>query len=412
MSRGASSGAKSSREISLEDVRIGMIKRLRAAQPEIVAAIVARVAGAYGSVGSKDAEYQAGLCKAVTAVVDYFLTGVEEGEDWSGPIPSAATTQAHRAARNGITLETLVLRYIAGHRLLGELVMDEADRSGFSRHGPALRQLRETQELLLERVMAVIANEHRQEVERLGRTTEQCRRELVQKLLAGERIDADLNYDFDAWHLGMIAMGTRVDLVVRDLADKLGCQLLLVPRSDEFLSAWLGSQREFAVADVERLLSAKAPTSVSLVVGERTRGIEGWRLTHWQAEEALWVALRDPQVLTRYADVPLLAAALRDDTLARSLKEIYLSPLDTTRDGGVVLRETLRAYFENENNVTVASARLDVDRGTLSKRLRTVEHQLGRLLYTCQAELVVALRLEELHKISCAVEPRAERQVV
>lgn len=378
-----------------------MIERLRSQQPAIEAAIVAHVAAVYGSVESEDAEYQAGLCAAVAAVVDYFLTGVEQGEEWSGPVPSAAIAQARRAARNGVTLDTLVLRYIAGHRRLGELVMDEADRSNFSGHEPALRQLRATQELLLEHLMAVITNEYRQEIERMGRSAEQCRRELVQKLLARERVDAtDLGYDFDAWHLGIIAKGTKASMVVQNLAATLGCQLLSVGRSGDSLSAWLGKQQKFAVADVERLLPAKKTLAdVSLIVGEPAEGIEGWRLTHWQAEEALWVALRAPQMLTRYADIPLLAAALRSHALAASLKAIFLSPLGGPKDGGIELCQTLRVYFETEYNATATSAKLDVNRSTVHERLCKVEERLGRLLSTCQAELAVALRLEELPEI-------------
>lgn len=390
-----------SRERSLENVRTGMIEHLRAAQPDIVAAIVTRVAGVAGSAESEDAEYQVGLRVAVAAVVDYFLTGVERGEDWSGPIPSPATTQARRAARSGVSLETLVLRYIAGHRLLGEFVMDEADRSGFSSHGSALRQMHRTQDSLLERLMTVIIHEHRKELERWGRSTEQHRRELTQKLLAGEHVDsADLDYNFDAWHLGMVAIGTSANLVVRDLAEILACQLLLVPRSDTSWSVWLGKQQEFAITDIERSLAAKAPTSVSLAVGEVANRIEGWRQTHRQAEEALWVALRAPRTLTRYADVLLLAAALRDEVLAQSLKEIYLWPLGGQKNSGVILRQTLRAYFETEHNARAVSAKLDVDRSTVGKRLRIVEERLGRPLHTCQAELAVALRLEELDE-SC-----------
>jgi hypothetical protein len=392
--------SRNGRATTREDVRATVIGGLRSQQPMIEAAIVAHVAAVYESVESTDAEYQAGLGAAVAAVVDYFLTGVEQGEEWPGPVPSAAIAQARRAARNGVTLDTLVLRYIAGHRRLGELVMDEADRSNFSSQGPALRQLRATQELLLEHLVAVITNEHRQEVERMGRSKEQCRRELVQKLLARERVDAtDLGYDVDAWHLGIIAKGTKASMVVENLAATLGCQLLPVGSTSDSLSAWLGKQKKFAVADVERLLPAKALTEVSLVVGEPAKGIEGLRLTHWQAGEALWVALRAPQALTRYADIPLLAAAMRNQALATSLKTIFLSPLGAPRDGGVELRQTLRAYFENEYNVTAAAAKLDVNRSTVHDRLRRVEKRLGRLLSTCQAELAVALRLEELSEV-------------
>jgi hypothetical protein len=391
----------SGRATTREDVRATVIGGLRSQQPMIEAAIVTHVAAAYESVESTDAEYQAGLGAAVAAVVDYFLTGVEQGEEWRGPVPSAVIAQTRRAARNGVTLDTLVLRYIAGHRRLGELVMDEADRTNFSSQGPALRQLRATQELLLEHLVAVITNEHRQEVERIGRSKEQYRRELVQKLLARERVDATgLGYEFDAWHLGIIAKGPKASMVVDNLAATLGCQLLPVGRTGDSLSAWLGKQQKFAVADVERLLPPKKTLAdVSLIVGEPAEGIEGWRLTHWQAEEALWVALRAPQVFTRYADIPLLAAALRNHALAASLKTIFLSPLGGSRDGGVELRQTLRVYFENEYNVTATSAKLDVNRSTVHDRLRRVERRLGRLLSTCQAELAVALRLEELPEI-------------
>jgi len=167
MSRNANGRAS-----SLEDVRADLVKRLRARQPEIEAAILVHVRASYGSTGSEDAEYQAGLGAAVAAVVDYALTGIEQGEEWSGPIPSAAITQARRAARNGVNLDTLVLRCIAGHRLLGEFVMDDADRSGYSSHAHALRQLHRTQESLLERLTAAVASEHRREVERMGRSTD------------------------------------------------------------------------------------------------------------------------------------------------------------------------------------------------------------------------------------------------
>jgi hypothetical protein len=44
-------------------------------------------------------------------------------------------------------------------------------------------------------------------------------------------------------------------------------------------------------------------------------------LTHHQAREAHGLAIHMPQRLVWYADAPLLAAALRNDTLARSLKQ-------------------------------------------------------------------------------------------
>lgn len=382
---------------SVEDVRDGLVKRLRGRQPEIAAAILVHVRALYGSTGSEDTEYQAGLSAAVAAVVDYALTGIEQGEEWSGPIPSAAITQARRAARNGVNLDTLVLRYIAGHRLLGEFVMDEADRSGYSSHSHALRQLRRTQESLLERLTAAVAGEHLQEVERMGRSTEQCRRELVQKLLDGEPIDtAQLDYHFDVWHLGMIATGTGAEKAVRGLADGLGHQLLPVSCGEGTVWAWLGGRRKLAITDIERVLAANGVAGVSLAIGEPRRRIDGWRQTHREAQAALAVALRMPPGLTRCADVPLEAALLQNPVLARLLIETHLSPLDSLRIGGPTARETLRAYIACNHNISSAAHKLKVTRHTVENRLHQIEQLFDRPLRTCLVSLELALRLEDL----------------
>ncbi len=374
-----------------------MVKRLRGRQPEIAASILVHVRALYGSTGNEDTEYQAGLSAAVAAVVDYALTGIEQGEEWSGPIPSAAITQARRAARNGVNLDTLVLRYIAGHRLLGEFVMDEADRSGYSGHDNALRQLRRTQESLLERLTAAVASEHRQEVERMGRSTEQCRRELVQKLLDGEPIDtAQLDYHFDVWHLGMIATGTGAEKAVRGLADGLGRQLLPVSCGEGTVWAWLGGGRKLAITDIERVLAANGVAGVSLAIGEPRRRIDGWRQTHREAQAALSIALRMPPGLTRCADVPLEAALLQNPVLARLLIETHLSPLDSLRIGGPIARETLRAYIACNHNISSAAHKLKVTRHTVENRLHQIEQLFDRPLRTCLVSLELALRLEDL----------------
>jgi hypothetical protein len=379
---------------ALESVR-AVVDCLRARQPEIAAAILVHVCALYGSAGSEDAEYQAGLSAAVAAVVDYALTGIEQGEEWSGPIPSTAITQARRAARNGVHLDTLVLRYIAGHRLLGEFVADESDRH--SVHGHAVRQLRATQEALLERLTAAVASEHRQEVERMGRSAEQCRRELVQKLLDGEPIDtARLGYDFDVWHLGMIATGAGAERAVRGLTDGLGRQLLRVVCGEGTVWAWLGGRRRLAIPDVERVLVAERIPDVSLAIGESRRGIDGWRQTHREAQAALSVALRMPPGLTRCADVPLEAALLQNPVLAGLLIETHLSPLDSLRIGGPVARETLRAYIACNYNISSAAHKLKVTRHTVENRLHQIEQIFDRPLRTCLVRLELALRLKDL----------------
>jgi PucR C-terminal helix-turn-helix domain/GGDEF-like domain len=377
---------------SLEWVRAGLIVRLRARRSELEEAIVARVLAMSGPVGDEDAEYVAGLQAAVTAAVEFSFAGIEQGEAWEGPIPRAAVVQAHRAARYGVSLDTVLRRYAAGERLLGYFVMDEADRFP----GDALRDVLRTQGVLVDRLMAAIGTEYMREVDRAGGSSEQHRAEHVQRLLAGTLVGpVELDYELDAWHVGLIATGADAAKIVEGFAEGLRCQLLLVPR-DESVWAWLGGQRRLMIADIERLFSDNGRAGVSLAVGEVASGVDGWRMTHWQAQRALWVALRDPQAFTRYADVLLLASALQDDVLARSLKEVYLSPLGSKKNGAAVSYETLRTYFAVGRNAAKAAASLEVDRHTVERRLHRIEERLGRSLHTCQAELEVALRLDTL----------------
>jgi PucR C-terminal helix-turn-helix domain/GGDEF-like domain len=384
-------------EESVESIRAGLAERLRGRRSELEEAIVARfLETGFDPALGEDAEYIAGARAAVAEAVDYGLTAIERGEEWLGSIPPTAVAQARRAARNSVSLERVLLRNNAGHALLGDFVMQEAEHSDLSSQRIALRHVLRTLGALLDHFTASIASEYQHEVERIAHSPELRRTQRVQRLLAGAPIDAgELGYEFDAEHLGMIAMGARAAESVRALAAGLGRQLLSVSRSEETVWAWFGGQQSPAITEIERLLSAREPAGVSLAIGGPGRGIDGWRLTHRQAQAAMLVALRRPQRLTAYADVALLAAVMRDLELARSLVAIHLSPLDSQRDGALS-RETLRAYFAAGSNAATAAAALRVDRHTVERRLRTIETRLGRLLHTCHAELEVALRLEEL----------------
>jgi hypothetical protein len=377
----------------LEQARVGLLRRLRAREREIEDAILARVSGMFAPALGEDADYQTGLRDTVAAVVNLSLTEMEDPAELPVPIPSVAIAQAHRAARRNISVDTMLLRYLGGHRVLGAFVMDEANRSGISSNGPVLRHLRTTQEAVLERMMTMISHEHKLERERIERSREECHVELVQRLLAGERPDtSDLDYELDdAWHLGIIASGPRAERIVRGLAGELRRQLLCVPTGESSVWAWVGGRRELEMGRVERILSTAGTDDVSLVLGEPRRGVVGWRMTHQEAQAALLVALRRPKSLMRFADHALLALVLQNESLVRSLVGIYLPSL-----GNPVALETLRAYFSAGCNAATAAAELAIDRHTVERRLRTIETKLGSQLKSCHAELEVVLRLEEL----------------
>ncbi len=379
---------------SLESVRADLAERLRARRSEIGEAVFAR----FREIGfdpeeGEDADYVAGSRAAIAEAVNYGLRAIERGEEWFGSIPPAAVAQARRAARNGVSLDKVLLRNNAGHTVLEDFVMQEVDLASQS---IVLRGVFGTLGALLDHFTALLAHEYQREVERMAHSPELRRAEQVQRLLAGASVnDAELDYEFDAEHLGVIAVGEDAGKTVRALATGLSRQLLSVPAGDETVWAWLGGRLALDTAEIERLLLAGEPAGVSLALGGSGRGIEGWRLTHRQAKAAMLVALRRPQRLTRYADVSLLAAVLTDREMASSLVAVHLSPLDGRKDSAVA-RETLRAYFAAGCNAATAAAALRVDRHTVERRLNAIETRLGRRLNSCHAELEVALRLEEL----------------
>jgi hypothetical protein len=379
---------------SLQEIRVDLVERLRARSTEIEEAIFSRVQALSDPAENEDAEYSAGLRATVAEAVAYALVSIEQGEDWTEPIPSPVALQARRAARNGIGLDTVLRRYAAGDRLLAEFITEE----GSDLPNPMLRQVLRAQGPQVDRMMAAVAAEYMGEMELMRRSPSQRLAERVQRLLAGDSpLDAaELEYEFEAWHVGLVVNGARADVAARTLGAGLSRQVLVVLRGDDSAWAWLGGQDRLSVVDVDRYLSAGVLGEVSLAVGESRYGLEGWRLTHDEAHAARRVMLRRPQPLTRASDVILLSAVLSDDSLARSLRQTYLAPLDDHGDSGFELRETLRAYFTAGFNAATAAAALEVDRHTVQRRLRKAESAIGSLLQTCHAELSVALRLEEL----------------
>jgi PucR C-terminal helix-turn-helix domain/GGDEF-like domain len=382
---------------SVQEVRTELVARLRERAPEIEDALFARVRTLSEPEEDGDAELVAGLRAAVTAALDFALRSIEGGEEWGEPVPEAAIAQARRAARRGVRLDTILRRYATGDRMLGEFIMEEAD------HFPsqALRQVLRTQGPQVDRVMAAVASEYLSELERTRRSPVQRLAARVQRLLDGGTVATeDLGYELDAWHVGVIVSGADGELAARALAAGLGCQALIIPRGEGIVWAWLGRRRPPQPVDPDRLQAIGVPERASLAIGEPRRGLSGWRLTHREAQAAFEVMLRRPQRLTRSSDVLLLAAVLRDEALAKSLRETYLVPLDCQGSSGAVLRETLRAYFAAGFNAATAAAALEVDRHTVQRRLRKVEQTLDRLLHRCHAELEVALRLEEIERTS------------
>jgi hypothetical protein len=383
---------------SYERARAELTARLAARRPEIEQAVLTRVQAVTDANDSSDPEYREGLRSASSAALDYAFAVIERGEERAPEPPPALLAQARLAARNGIGLDTVLRRYSAGYVLLFDFLVEEVEGSGL--RGADLQRLMRSQ-VALDSLLAAVGEEHSREVkERLG-TSERRRAERIERLLAGELLDTSvLGYDVEGNHLGAIGAGPGTLEALQGLAIAFDFRLLAVQRDGEAAWAWLGSRRPIDLEELQCHVAAIWPVQCALAIGEPGEGLPAWRLTHRQAKAALPIALRGPERVVRYADVALLASILQDDLLATSLRRLYLEPLEVGRDGGEVAKETLRAYFDAERNISSAAASLRISRQAVNSRMRVIEERLGRPLRSCAAEVEAVLRLTDFTSTS------------
>jgi PucR-like helix-turn-helix protein/diguanylate cyclase with GGDEF domain len=380
---------------SPERARTELADRLRARRVEIEQTVLTRVYGIAEASKSVDPAYLDGLRAAVSAGLDYGLEGIESGEEQAPPTPTTLLAQARLAARNGISLDTVLRRYFAGYALLGDFLIEEANRTGLG--GDTLKHILRDQATVFDRLLASVTDEHAREAEHRPSTADRRRAERIERLLGGELINTtELAYSFEGHHLAAIARGSRVLELTREIGAGLDCRSLIAQPDDQIAWAWFGGRRPVDPAELKAIAASQWPEAAVLAIGEPGEGLSGWRLSHHQAAAAVAVAIRGPECIVRYSDVALLAAILHDDVFAASLRRIYLDPLDQERDGGASARQTLRAYFATGRNVSSTAARLGVSRRTVTSRLHRIEEHLGRPLDSASVEINAALRLDAL----------------
>jgi hypothetical protein len=380
---------------TISSQRAAVAVRIRECRPEIVQAVLARSEALLAPIQGLDTEFWEAQRTAVGAAVDYGIEAIEFGEARCRDVPAIFHAQARLTARSSVSLDMMMRRYFAGYVLLGDYLMREADKC--SLNGGALQCIMRDTAAVFDRLISTIAEEYQREAQGFISTPEERMAARVRSLLSGELLEAaDIDYEFEAWHLGAVASGGCSSEVLREMAQRLDRRLLLVRPDDGTLWAWFGGRRAVDPENLDAVLSSVWPDESVLALGEPAKGLAGWRLTHRQAQAVLPVARRSANGRVQYADAALLASVLQDDLLIGSLQERYLAPLAEERDGGATLRATLRAFFSSDRNVSSAAALLGVNRHTVTNRLRIVEERIGRSLSSAGAEVEAALRLHDL----------------
>jgi hypothetical protein len=384
--------------VTIEDEMRALAQRLEARKHTLAAAIRER---SLSDVPEFQAEQDPALhdatVRSVASALESIFEGLGHGRTVAAQPSAVAIEEARLAARAGRDLYALLRTYRVAQSVTWEAILEEAEAAIETRDSRiavltlASRFHFEWNDQVSRAIVAVYQTER----DAMRRGRERQKEEFVRDVLRGLPVDeSKVRYNLHGTHLAVIAWGAAPDDAVRALAGVLQGTSLTVAGSGGAINGFI------AVRDGGRrlpLTDFEPPADTSIALGAPRAGVEGFRASHSQAQQAYRVArVRARTRVTRYEQVALEALVIGDVAHAREFMLNELGPLvgDGHRERG--LRATLTAYFETGHNATSTARLLNVHERTVAYRLRSLEQRLGFPITERREELAVALRLYEL----------------
>lgn len=342
-----------------------------------------------------------GVDLAVESTADWqlaFSSAIARGAAVLDAPPPMALREAFVTARTGIPWRAVEKTIWVGQReMVGEMFRwARAEDLPQAMEHEVLRDAVRIVGTYCGELTTILAGEYEVERDRCVRRGEHRRIDAIKALLAGMEVsDSPLGYSLDVEHRAAVAWGSEPDEALREIAEGLGCSLLLSPGGGGSVWAWFGGHPD--VEDVAGVLAEYSPApDTQVALGTPRPGRAGFIESHHEALEAQRVGRLSGKGITAYEDVATEAFALRDERLARAFVRRELREIADRTERSTRLRETLETYFKLGNNGTAAAADLGVHERTIAYRLSQVESTLGYRAHERRKEILVALRLHTL----------------
>jgi hypothetical protein len=169
--------------------------------------------------------------------------GLGHGRALPERLPPGAVDEALLAAGEALPWAALLRTYSIGHASLWEQMCAEVERRGLpnTRRVEALRVLSRYLFAYVDQVTGQLAEVYQAERDRLLRSQERKRASLTRELLAGMPVsEEELGYHLRVDHVGVIAWGRNPEAAATQLAQELGCAVLLAGGAGRSVWAWLG----------------------------------------------------------------------------------------------------------------------------------------------------------------------------
>jgi len=333
-------------------------------------------------------------------------------------LPTAAVEHARRLAQRGTTVNALVRAYRLGHKAVLDAVLDEIGASDLE---PPLSlavfsQISEVTFGYIDWITQQVVSTYQSERDRWMETQNSLRALRVRELLAGADLDIDavttaIRYPLRRTHIAVVAWRDEdncsdnlapMERCVEHLAESVDARESPLYISVDRVTgwAWIPIAADGARDAVARMRASSAARNDSprLAVGNPLPGVEGFRRSHQQAQEAHLVALssgRNASKLIAASDSGLAAAALLGGNLetARVWVAEVLGPLACGTQNDERLRETLRVFLRAGSSFKAAAEELHLHSNSVKYRVHRALERRGRPITDGRLDVELALLL-------------------
>ena len=333
-------------------------------------------------------------------------------------LPTAAVEHARRLAQRGTTVNALVRAYRLGHKAVLDAVLDEIAASDLE---PPLSlavfsQISEVTFGYIDWITQQVVITYQCERDRWMETQNSLRALRVRELLDGADLDIDavttaIRYPLRRTHIAVVAWRDEneggddlapMERFVDQLAESVGARESSLYISVDRMTGWawipmLADAAPDAVARMREFAAARTDAP-RIAVGNPLPGVEGFRRSHQQAQEAHVVAIAsgsNARRVTAASDHGLGAAALMGSNLdtARVWVAEVLGPLASCTENDERLRETLGVFLRTGSSFKAAAEELHLHSNSVKYRVHRAIERRGRPISDGRLDVEVALLL-------------------